>query len=78
MIKHVDSGLFQMGGATLNENLIDGSAIIARATTEAEILDVLKTDIYVQSGVWDLGRAKFIPVSIYTPTALQERVTDGG
>ncbi|KAI9367068.1 hypothetical protein BJX61DRAFT_547853, partial [Aspergillus egyptiacus] len=61
MMKQVDAGLFQMGGATLNENSIDGSAIIARAETEAEILEVLRTDIYVRSGVWDLARARFIP-----------------
>lgn len=62
MIKHIDSGLFQMGGATLDGHDIDGSAIIARAKTEAEILDILKTDIYARSGVWDLDKAKIIPV----------------
>ncbi|KAI5458679.1 hypothetical protein BGZ63DRAFT_474313 [Mariannaea sp. PMI_226] len=41
--------------------IIDGSAIIARAKTEAEILDVLKTDIYVRKGVWDLDKARIIP-----------------
>ncbi|CAG7561094.1 unnamed protein product [Fusarium equiseti] len=61
MIKHVDSGLFQMGGATLNTDRIDGSAIIARAKSKAEILDVLKAGIYTRSRVWDLGNAKFIP-----------------
>ncbi|KAM5380343.1 hypothetical protein ACJZ2D_003445 [Fusarium nematophilum] len=61
MIKHIDSGLFQMGGATLDGQSIDGSAIIARARTEAEILDILKSDVYARSGVWDLDRARFIP-----------------
>jgi uncharacterized protein YciI len=64
MIKHIDSGLFQMGGATLDKDRIDGSAIIARAKSKAEILDVLKADIYARSRVWDLKNAKFIPVSI--------------
>ncbi|KAM0542300.1 hypothetical protein ACHAPJ_012865 [Fusarium lateritium] len=64
MIKHIDSGLFQMGGATLDGNAVGGSAIIARAKTETEILAVLKTDIYVRSGVWDLDKARLIPVSI--------------
>ncbi|KAM0244033.1 hypothetical protein ACHAP5_006697 [Fusarium lateritium] len=64
MIKHIDSGLFQMGGATLHADRVDGSAIIARAKSKAEIMDVLKTDIYARSGVWDLDNAKFIPVSV--------------
>ncbi|KAM0312724.1 hypothetical protein ACHAPQ_012177, partial [Fusarium lateritium] len=34
MIKHIDSGLFQMGGATLYADRVDGSAIIARAKSE--------------------------------------------
>ncbi|KAF4956246.1 hypothetical protein FSARC_11645 [Fusarium sarcochroum] len=61
MIKHIDSGLFQMGGATLDGNAVGGSAIIARATSEAEVLAVLETDIYVRSGVWDLEKARLIP-----------------
>ncbi|RBR07273.1 uncharacterized protein FIESC28_10772 [Fusarium coffeatum] len=61
LIKHIDSGLYQMGGATLDADQIDGSAIIARAKSKVEILDVLKADIYALSGVWDLDNAKFIP-----------------
>lgn len=65
MDQHVKSGLFQMGGGTLAGNAIDGSAIIARATSEEEILAVLKTDIYARSRVWDLDKIRFIPVSIF-------------
>ncbi|KAF4334076.1 branched-chain amino acid aminotransferase [Fusarium beomiforme] len=62
MIQYIDSGLFQMGGATLGENtVIDGSAIIARARSEADVMTVLRTDIYARSGVWDLENIKFIP-----------------
>ncbi|KAF5687001.1 ToxD-like protein [Fusarium denticulatum] len=64
MIKHIDSGLFQMGGGTLAENTVDGSAIIARAKSEADIMSVLKTDIYARSGVWDLDKIQFIPVYV--------------
>lgn len=52
-----------MGGATLDTDRIDGSAIIARAKYKTEILDALKADNYAWSGVWDLENAKFTPVS---------------
>ncbi|CEI67677.1 unnamed protein product [Fusarium venenatum] len=63
MIQHIDSGLFQMGGATLDGLCINGSAIIARAKSEVDILAVLQADIYARSGVWDLDKAKFISIS---------------
>ncbi|KAF4961423.1 hypothetical protein FGADI_277 [Fusarium gaditjirri] len=61
MLQHIDSGLFQMGGGTLAGNTVDCSAIIARAKSEADIISVLKTDIYARSGVWDLDKIQFIP-----------------
>ncbi|KAJ4311209.1 hypothetical protein N0V84_010571 [Fusarium piperis] len=61
MVKHIDSGLFQMGGATLKQDTISGSAIMARARTEADVIEVLKTDIYARSGVWDLDKVQMIP-----------------
>ncbi|RKL41593.1 hypothetical protein BFJ72_g5485 [Fusarium proliferatum] len=61
MLKHIDSGLFQMGGGTLDGDSIDGSAIIARAKSEADVLAVLQNDVYARSGVWDLKNIKFIP-----------------
>ncbi|KAF5265198.1 hypothetical protein FOXYS1_4005 [Fusarium oxysporum] len=61
MLRHIDSGLFQMGGGTLAGNTVDGSAIIARAKSEADVMSVLKTDIYARSGVWNLEKIKFIP-----------------
>ncbi|KAM0368669.1 hypothetical protein ACHAPY_011300 [Fusarium culmorum] len=61
MDQHVKSGFFQMGGGTLAGNAVDGSAIIARAKSEGEILAVLKTDVYARSGVWDLDKIRFIP-----------------
>ncbi|KAF5248214.1 hypothetical protein FANTH_6006 [Fusarium anthophilum] len=63
MLKHIDSGLFQMGGGTLAGDSVDGSAIIARAKSEADVLAVLKNDVYARSGVWDLENIKFIPSS---------------
>lgn len=64
MLKHIESGLFQMGGGTLDGDSVDGSAIIARAKSEADVLAVLKNDVYARSGVWDLKNIKFIPVCI--------------
>ncbi|KAF5975109.1 toxD [Fusarium coicis] len=64
MLQHIDSGLFQMGGGTLAGDSVNGSAIIARAKSEADILAVLKNDVYARSGVWDLENIKFIPVYV--------------
>ncbi|KAF5553201.1 toxD [Fusarium napiforme] len=61
MLQHIDSGLFQMGGGTLAGDSVNGSAIIARAKSEADVLAVLKNDVYARSGVWDLDNVKFIP-----------------
>ncbi|EWG51647.1 hypothetical protein FVEG_16829 [Fusarium verticillioides 7600] len=61
MLQHIDSGLFQMGGGTLAGDSVNGSAIVARAKSEADILAVLKNDVYARSGVWDLENIKFIP-----------------
>ncbi|KAL9561659.1 hypothetical protein ACKAV7_014215 [Fusarium commune] len=61
MLQHIDSGLFQMGGGTLAGDSVNGSAIIARAKSEADVLAVLKNDVYARSGVWDLDNIKFIP-----------------
>ncbi|PTD02127.1 hypothetical protein HYE67_000220 [Fusarium culmorum] len=71
MDQHVKSGFFQMGGGTLAGNAVDGSAIIARAKSEGEILAVLKTDVYARSGVWDLDKIRFIPFKcVYRRLAL--------
>ncbi|KAH7140651.1 hypothetical protein EDB81DRAFT_948448 [Dactylonectria macrodidyma] len=65
--KHIDSGLFQMGGATLHSPPkdgklnISGSAIIARANSVEEVLEVLKQDIYYRSGVWDFDKIQIHP-----------------
>ncbi|RSL41028.1 hypothetical protein CEP53_013017 [Fusarium sp. AF-6] len=61
MIKHIDSGLYQMGGGTLKGDEVGGSAIIACAKSEADVMEVLKTDIYARSGVWDLDKVQMIP-----------------
>ncbi|KAJ3460674.1 hypothetical protein MRS44_011541 [Fusarium solani] len=65
MVKHIDSGLYQMGGGTLKGDQVGGSAIIARAKTEADVMEVLKTDIYARSGVWDLDKVQMIPFLLF-------------
>lgn len=59
-----------MGGATLSrppenetEQLeIAGSAIIARASTAEEVINVLKEDVYYVTGVWDWDKLQIYPV----------------
>ncbi|KAJ3531579.1 hypothetical protein NM208_g8813 [Fusarium decemcellulare] len=78
MMKHIESGLYQMGGATLNGQDIARSAIIARAKTTQEIMDVLSQDIYARSGVWDLSRVQMIPfICVYRLAHVNEKVMGG-
>ncbi|KAM0437837.1 hypothetical protein ACHAPT_002202 [Fusarium lateritium] len=64
-----------MGGATLKGDSIGGSAIIARAETEADVMQVLKADIYARSGVWDLDKVQMIPFKcVYRRTWVDEKI----
>ena len=38
-----------------------GSAMLIGAKTQAEVVERLKKDIYVTSGVWDLEKVQIIP-----------------
>lgn len=70
LARHVDSGLFQMGGATLREPPaktddklnVSGSAIIARARSAEDVLEVLRQDVYVKEGVWNMDEMQIFPV----------------
>ncbi|KAK1756837.1 hypothetical protein QBC47DRAFT_377782 [Echria macrotheca] len=63
----LDSGQFQMGGSILDEVPQDdeptslkmnGSSLVVVAESKAEILDILRDDIYAKSGVWDVDNGK--------------------
>ncbi|EAQ85734.1 hypothetical protein CHGG_06987 [Chaetomium globosum CBS 148.51] len=58
-----ESGLYQMGGAVLNEPPTSddpttfsfaGSTIVILASSREEIREVLRKDVYASSGVWDV------------------------
>ncbi|KEZ38753.1 hypothetical protein SAPIO_CDS10784 [Scedosporium apiospermum] len=66
-----ESGKFKMGGAVLNEVPKDnnpqnfsfyGSTIIVVADTKEEVLDIIKKDVYTESGVWDFEKIQIWPV----------------
>ncbi|KAK4104533.1 hypothetical protein N658DRAFT_492632 [Parathielavia hyrcaniae] len=68
---HKESGLFQMGGAVLNdvpttENpstfSFAGSTIVMLASSREEIKEVLRQDVYAQSGVWDVENTQMWPL----------------
>ncbi|KAK5660069.1 hypothetical protein OQA88_13538 [Cercophora sp. LCS_1] len=68
---NIDSGLFQMGGAILDEVPKDdepsslkmsGSTLIIVAETKEEILGKLREDVYAKSGVWDVDSAQMWPL----------------
>lgn len=39
-----------------------GSMMMVIAENEAQVLELLKNDIYVKSDVWDMEKAQIIPV----------------
>ncbi len=41
-----------------------GSAMVVQANSEKDVKDILESDIYARSGVWDVAKAQIIPVSI--------------
>ena len=52
--------VFVLGGASLDEPLqegedmkMNGSVAIVRASTQEEVLDLLKRSVYYTAGVWD-------------------------
>ncbi|KAG6037293.1 hypothetical protein E4U41_005235 [Claviceps citrina] len=65
MTQHVESGDWKMGGALLNSvpagddpATFDfmGSTLVCKAQTKEQVLEQLKNDVYVTSGVWDLEK----------------------
>jgi len=40
-----------------------GSTMVVKAASREEIVDLLKNDIYVREGVWDLEKIQAWPVS---------------
>ncbi|KAH8685513.1 hypothetical protein BGZ60DRAFT_364764 [Tricladium varicosporioides] len=66
--KGIDSGFWKMGGALLEEVpkegeglKIQGSAMVALASSKEEVIELLKKDIYSESGVWDFSKAQIYP-----------------
>ncbi|KAJ6779512.1 hypothetical protein PWT90_06363 [Aphanocladium album] len=67
---HVEAGTYRMGGAVLNSvpkgadpSTFDfhGSSFVALAESKEAVLEQLKDDVYVTSGVWDLEKAQVFP-----------------
>lgn len=65
LAKAKESGLFKMGGAILEDMPADdevsslkfaGSTLIVVAESRQAVIDALKGDIYVSSGVWDFEK----------------------
>ncbi|KAB5554413.1 hypothetical protein GE09DRAFT_1120880 [Coniochaeta sp. 2T2.1] len=66
-----ESGTYQLGGAVLHEVPQDddpkslkfaGSALIVVAASKDEVLEILKKDVYVGAGVWDLENTQIWPL----------------
>jgi len=65
---NVDNGFWKMGGALLEEVpaegaplKIEGSCMVALASSKDEVLEMLKKDIYATSGVWDFSKIQIYP-----------------
>ncbi|GJC98696.1 hypothetical protein ColKHC_07522 [Colletotrichum higginsianum] len=68
-----DSGVWKMGGPILHELPANeepsslkvlGSTIVCVAESKEEIMEMLKRDVYVDRGVWDLERVQMWPGTI--------------
>ncbi|CZR59658.1 uncharacterized protein PAC_09552 [Phialocephala subalpina] len=64
----LEKGHFKMGGALLDEVpkegeglKINGSTVVAWASSKEEVLEILKGDIYAREGVWDLEKVQIYP-----------------
>lgn len=40
--------------------------------TPEDVLSIIKSDIYAESGVWDLEKTQIIPVSVPLPVSIDE------
>lgn len=63
-------GILVAGGGFADEHPADGepfdfkgSIITFRLPTKADVQKLLDTDVYTETGVWDLPKAKIYPVS---------------
>ncbi|POS76024.1 hypothetical protein DHEL01_v205575 [Diaporthe helianthi] len=73
LTKLKESGKFKMGGAVLEEMPPDdeissmkfsGSTLMVVAESKQEVIDLIKDDVYVKSGVWDFEKAQIWPAKI--------------
>ncbi|KAI3396920.1 hypothetical protein diail_11533 [Diaporthe ilicicola] len=73
LTKMKESGAFKMGGAVLEEMPPDdevssmkfsGSTLMVVAESKQAVIDLIKDDIYVKSGVWDLEKVMIWPAKI--------------
>ncbi|KAK3714136.1 hypothetical protein LTR37_007938 [Vermiconidia calcicola] len=74
---HVTSGVVPFGGATLDEPVKEGegmksngSCMVICADTQEEAMDVVKSDTYYASGVWDLSKMQIYPFKCAVRNAL--------
>lgn len=71
----VTSGAFRMGGAILDEPpaaadtpatelKFAGSTLVVLASTKEEVMGMIKDDVYVSAGVWDLEKVSMWPLKL--------------
>ncbi|KAK4610071.1 Derivative of benzaldehyde biosynthesis cluster protein C [Fulvia fulva] len=64
----VQAGTVVLGGASLDEPAkegspmkINGSVMMAEADTEQEVREIIESDIYYRTGVWDKEKIRIFP-----------------
>lgn len=50
--------------------------VVYTGETAQDVLEIIKSDIYAESGVWDLEKAQIIPVSPLPAVAKSMKVAD--
>lgn len=69
-------GIFEshpVEGQALN---FKGSVVVYTGENSEEVHDIIKSDIYATSGVWDLEKVQIIPVSVVSRSSQRQCVND--
>ena len=56
---------------------MNGSVMLANASSAEEVLELLKTDVYYKESVWDPEKIQVIPVSTASSLAMESIGEDG-
>ncbi|EWC45860.1 hypothetical protein DRE_04867 [Drechslerella stenobrocha 248] len=67
-LARAEEGTINFGGIMLHEHMVDGekpkfkgSIMLLQVPTKEDVLEIIKSDIYVENDVWDLEKMEIHP-----------------